>query len=122
MPKLRRAVITTPAVTGVKNVEWNKNDAFNRQQADDSYNQNPVKTKKAVSGSFELEGGAWSDLYNDTMVMVGKDASAAAGVETITSRTHTFTEVTTNSGMNADNDSGAGGVKISFEATTVTST
>lgn len=120
MPKLTRATMTTPAKTGVRNVEWNKNDTFNRTQADDSYLHNPVRTKKSVSGSFELEGGTFTDLYNDTMVIVAKDVSAAAGVETTTSRTFTFAEVTTNGGVNADNDGGNSGRKVSFEASTVT--
>lgn len=120
MAKFRRGTITSPATTGVVNIEHNRAHKFDRRQSDASFNQNPVRSIKGGSGSFELLGGSWTDLYNATLVMAIEDVSAANGTETIATKTLTFTEVTTNSGANANNDGGEGGRKVSFEYTDVT--
>jgi hypothetical protein len=54
------------------------------------------------------------------MTVTVEDVSAASGVETITTRTFTFTEVTSNSGADANNDGGEGSRKVNFEFTDYT--
>jgi hypothetical protein len=122
MPKYRRATITTPATSKVVNFEFNRNDTFDRRAADAEMSGDPVKTKAQGSGSFELCSGAFTNIYNSGLVAVVEDVAVAAGVETITSRTFTFTKVTSNDGMNANNDGGEGSRKISFEFGGVTET
>ena len=117
MAKFRRGTITSPATTGVVNVDFARSHKFDRRSSDASFNQNPVRTAKGGSGSFELTGNTFTDLYNATMVVAVEDVTASGGVETITNRTFTFSEVTTNSGANANNDGGEGSRKISFDFT-----
>lgn len=120
MPKYRRAKIGTPAVTGVVNFEYNTNDSFDRRSADDSLTGDPVKTKKQGSGSFELCSGAFTPIYNGTLAVTVEDVAVAAGVETITSRTLSFTKVTTNGGISANNDGGESSRKVTFDFGEVT--
>ena len=122
MPKYRRAKITTPIVGNVINFDFNRNDRFDRRSADDSMTGDPVKTKKEGSGSFELCSGAFTNIYNGSLVATVEDVAVAAGTETITQRTLTFTKVTTNDGMNANNDGGESSRKVSFDFGDVTET
>jgi hypothetical protein len=117
MAKFRRGTITSPATTGVVNVDFARSHKFDRRSSDASFNQNPLKTAHGGSGSFELTGNTFTDIYNGTLVIVVEDVSAASGVETVTSRTFTFSEVTTNQGANANNDGGEGSRKVSFDFT-----
>lgn len=122
MPKYRRGKITSPAITGVVNIEWNSNDKFDRRSADDSLEGDPVKLKKEGSGSFEVVSGSVAAIYNAAMTVTVEDVAVAAGTETITTRSFAFTKVTTNSGMSANNDGGESSRKVSFEFGSVTET
>lgn len=123
MAKYRRATITTPAITKVVNFDFNTANKFDRRSADDAMTGIPVKMKEEGSGSFELCSGTFAPIYNGSLVAVVQDvAVSSAGVETITSRTFTFTAVTTNQGMNANNDGGEGSRKVSFDFGAVTET
>lgn len=122
MPKYRRGKITSPAVTGVVNIEWASNDKFDRRSADDSLEGDPVKLKKEGSGSFELCSGTFSPIYNAAMTITVEDVAVAAGTETITTRSFAFTKVTTNQGMSANNDGGESGRKVNFDFAAVTET
>ncbi len=117
--KFRRGTITSPATSNVAKIDFDRDHKFDRRMADASFNQNPVKTSKGGSGSFDLTGGTFTDLYNASMVMVVEDVTAANG-ETITNRTFTFSEVTTNSGVGADNNGGEGSRRVKFEFTDFT--
>ena len=117
MGKFRRGTITSPATTSVVNGDYARSHKFDRRSSDASFNQNPVKTAKGGSGSFELTGGNFTDIYNGTMVIVVEDVTAANGVETIANKTITFSEVTTNQGAGFNNDGGEGSRKVSFDFT-----
>lgn len=120
MPKYRSGKITSPTQSNVVDIEWNENDKFDRRAADDSMVGDPVKLKKEGSGSFTLCSGSFSKIYNAEMIVTVGDVSAASGVETTTTRTFTFTKVTTNVGMSANNDGGESSRKVSFEFGAVT--
>lgn len=120
MPKFRRGTVTSPSTANVVKVNFKRSHKFDRRQADNSFNQNPVKTSKGGSGNFVLTGGTWTDLYNASLVIVVEDVTASAGVETITNRTFTFTEVTSNGGADADNDGGESSRTVDFEFTDYT--
>jgi hypothetical protein len=123
MAKYRRGRITSPAnVVNVVNIEFTKNDTFDRRSADDSLTGDPVKTKQQGSGSFELCSGAWTDLYNASMTITVEDVSVANDVETITTRSFAFTKVTSTSGVNANNDGGESSRRVNFEFGAVTET
>ena len=112
----QRALITSPAVGQVTKLSFQDSKMFLRRGADAEYAGGPVKTQTGGKGSFELRSGAQMNWYNQTVVMVGQDKTVAdGGTETTTNRTHTFTGVTSNDGMDHDNDSGVGSRKVEFE-------
>ena len=115
MPKYRGAKITSPAQANVIDLEFNDDPTFDRRAADDSMIGDPVKTKIAGSGSFSIVSGALPTLYNHTLIVQVKDVSVANAVETITTRTHTFTKVTGKPGYSGNNDGGESTGKVAFE-------
>jgi hypothetical protein len=97
------------------NFNYNDSDNFDRRGVDDSLRKTPVKTSEDGSGDFELRSGSVPRLYNDTLVVTQEDvAVAAGGTETITQRTHTFLNVSSNRSGSANNDGGEGAAKVSF--------
>lgn len=120
MPKYRRAKIISPSIANVVNFEFNRNDSFDRRSADEDLVGDPVKTKKQGSGSFELCSGSFTEIYNSTMNATVEDVSVVDGTETKTTRTFAFTKVTTNMGMNANNDGGESSRRVQFEFGAVT--
>ena len=122
MPKYRRAKITTPSIANVVSFEFNRNDKFDRRSADDVLIGDPVKLKKEGSGSFELCSGSFAAIYNGTLVVTVEDIAVAAGTETVTQHSFSFTKVTTNDGMSGNNDGGESSRKVSFDFGDVTET
>jgi hypothetical protein len=120
MAKLRRAKVTSPATSGVVDIEWNENDSFDRRAADDEMSGTPVMTKQQGSGSITLLSGSLAKLYNHTLVVQAQEVSVADGVETVTTKTYTFTKVSSNRGLSFNNDGGESSAKTSFDFGTVT--
>lgn len=120
--KIRRGKITTgggaPTVD-VANFQWDDKVEFDRKAVDDALFGVPVMMKKQGSGSFDILGGLIPSGYaTASMVFTYYEISVSAGVETSTSKTATFANVTFNIGGNVDNDSGPGTGKVTFEYST----
>jgi hypothetical protein len=120
MGAYRRGKITSPATANVVDIEFNENNRFDRRSVDDSLTASPVKTKKEGSGSFTLRSGTMPQLYNHSLVMTVEDVAVTDGTETITSRTFTFANVSSNRGLSANNDGGESSGKIAFDFSSVT--
>ena len=117
MAKIRRG--TVGAATNVKNVDWNDSYEFDRTAVDNEMSGKPVEMKRGGSGSLTLTAGSIASGYSAAdLVITYKEVSVAAGVETETEKTATFTDVTFNTGGSIDNDAGPGEIRISFDYAT----
>ena len=101
MPKLRGGILTVSgAQAGVRTLNFKDSNEFNREAADNALFGIPVEMKREGSGSVEFEsdtsipnGYQTTDwLYTYTKV------DATGGVETVTTKTMTFKNVTCNTG------------------------
>lgn len=118
MGKLRRATLTVGGVAcaNVGNVNYNTANKHDRRRADDNAKcLDPVRQTEEGTFDFELISGTLPACYNQDIVLVGKDVTVVAGVETVTTRTVTLTNCTINNGMSFDNDAGQGSRKITGE-------
>ena len=124
MAKIRRGKITGlngGIVADVANFQWDDKFEFDRKKVDDEFSGKPVLMSKEGSGSFELLSGSVASGYATTsLVFTYKEIAVTAGVETTTTKTATFADVTINQGGSVDNDSGPGSIKIGFEYSTCT--
>lgn len=121
--KIRRGKITTGGgapTADVLNFQWDDKVEFDRKAVDDQLAGKPVMMKKGGSGSFDILSGLIASGYaTASMVFTYYEIAVAAGVETSTSKTATFSDVTFNTGGNVDNDAGPGSGKVTFEYSTV---
>jgi len=119
--RIRRGTLTVgTAVSDVSNFEWNDAHEFDRSRADDEFSGVPVEMSRAGSGSFTLLAGSVATGYaTSSVVFTYKEVSVAAGVETVTQYTATFTDVTFNQGGNVPAE-GRGEKRISFDYSTCT--
>jgi hypothetical protein len=118
MAKIRRGTITSsgPAAVSVKDFEWNDSHDTDRRRVDDEMVGKVVQMGKSGSGSFTLLAGTFSSGYaTSTLVFTWSEVAVASGVETVTTKTATFTEVYFNTGGSVDNDAGPGERKINFD-------
>lgn len=124
MAKIRRGTITGlngGAVADVANFQWDDKFEFDRKRVDNEFSGKPVLMGKEGSGSFELLAGSVASGYaTSSLVFTYKEVAVAAGVETVTTKTATFADVTISQGGSVDNDSGPGSIKISFDYSTCT--
>ena len=102
------------AVTGVKSVQWDQGDEYDRSQGDDELSGDPVLMKEAGSGTIELLGGAIPSCYGQDIVVKYNEITVAAGAESETEKTVTFGKCTINPGGNVPSG-GAGGRSIKFD-------
>ena len=96
LKRMRRATITTPAaVTGVRDFTYDDGAEFDMTGGDDAPVGDPVKMKDGpYDVGFELLGplAAIVTGYCASLVVAGKVITVTAGVETVATRTLTFTD------------------------------
>lgn len=119
----KSVTLATTLLSGVRNVEWDPANEYNRDPGDEQFSGDPVETSRKGSGSFDLMAGAVPACYGQGMVVVHNEVSVddASGTETITTKTTTFTKVTINKGYKVPAGN-VGGISVKFdfaEATTV---
>lgn len=114
--KYRRATVTIgSAVNNVLNFKYQAQDKNDRRTGDkDMSCKMPVALLKAGSGSFDVVSGAIPSVMNGTLVATVEDV-AQAETETVTNRTLTFANVTTQGSGNFDNNGGEGSRTVNFE-------
>lgn len=99
----------------VANMQWDDNHEFDRSKGDNEMHGIPVQMSEGGSGSFELLAGNVPSGYGTAnMVYTYKEVSVATGVETVTDKTVTFTEVTFVTGGNVPAD-GKGSRAVKFD-------
>lgn len=118
--RIRRGTLTVNSVSvaGVANFEWNDAYEMDRSRADNESAGTPVLMKTGGSGSFTLLSGSVASGYAaGNVVLTYIQVTQAAGVETPTNKTATFTGVTFNTGGSVPAE-GRGEIKVSFEYAT----
>ena len=114
--RIRRGTLdVNGAVANVANFEWTDAWEFDRSRADDEFSGTPVLMSKGGSGSLTLLAGSIATGYQTSdWVFTYNEVAVAAGVETVTQYTATFTQVTTNTGGTVPAE-GKGEIRVSFE-------
>jgi hypothetical protein len=115
----KSVTIAGSAVTGVKAVNYDQNDEYDRSPGDDQLSGDPVQIKKAGSGTIELLGGTIPSCYDQSIVVVHQEVVVTNGAETETDKTTTFTKCTINKGANVPSGS-AGSKTVKFDFAEVT--
>lgn len=117
--RLRRATIA--GTTCVANIQIQENNEYDRRACDDNFYGEPVLIRKGGTLTIEVLSGALPQFLNDQVVVTGEDvAVAAGGAETVTSRTYTLENVSTNRSANFDNDTGRSSGTVTGEFSTLT--
>ncbi len=115
--RIRRGTLSIAgaAQASVSNFEWTDAREFDRSKGDDEWSGQPVEMDRKGSGSFTLLSGNVASGYAlGDIVLTYKDVSVVNGVETVTSKTATFTLVTFNNGGSVPAE-GRGEIRISFD-------
>jgi len=114
--RIRRGTLTIgSSVSDVSNFEWNDSHEFDRSKADDEWSGTPVEMNRAGSGSFTLLAGSVATGYaTSNVVFVYTEVEVTSGVESTSTKTHTFTGVTFNMGGSVPAE-GKGEIRISFD-------
>jgi hypothetical protein len=118
--RIRRGLLTVgSSVPNLANLDWNDSHEFDRSKGDEEFSGKPVEMSRSGSGSFELLAGHIATGYAATAVFVYKevDINETTGVETVVSKTATFTDVTINQGGNVPAE-GRGSRRFAFEYAT----
>ena len=107
--------IAGTSVTGVKSIQWDTSNDYNRDTTDDSLHGTPVLTREQGSGTIELEGGTVPACYDQDIVVKHQEVSVATGTETKSEKTTTFHHGTLNKGANVPSgDVGSRSIKFDF--------
>lgn len=119
--RIRRGTLTIgTAISNVSNMEWNDQKEFDRSQGDNEFSGTPIEMKRAGSGTFTLLAGSIPSGYaTSDPVLTYNEVSVVAGVETVVTKSVTFTQVTVNQGGSVPAE-GKGEKKISFDYATST--
>lgn len=120
--RIRRGIVSCNGgqVTGMANVDFQDAHDFDRSNADNQFSGIPIEMIRKGSGTIEwLSGGQGTGYGTSSMVVTFYEISQTNGVETVTTKTATFTNVTFNRGYNIPAE-GAGRVKVSFDYSTCT--
>ena len=109
--------VSGASVSGMANVRWDDELEVNRDPADDELSGQPVIMQKRGRGSAEIFSGSIATGYATSMSLVYTEVTVAGGVESTTSKTVTWTDVTISAGGNVQ--AGARGARnYSFEYAT----
>lgn len=119
--RIRRGIVTLGSqVAGMANADWDDKHEFDRSKSDDQWSGVPIEMNRAGSGTLEfLSGGIPTGYGTSSMVVTFYVITQSNGVETVSTKTATFTDVTFNRGHSIPAE-GPGKVKVAFDYSTCT--
>lgn len=119
--RIRRGTLNTGAsVSNLAELSWDDAYEFDRSRADNEFSGTPVEMSRQGSGTVKLLAGSITGGYQTaSWVFTYYEVEVTNGVESVVSKTATFTNVTCNRGGSVPAE-GRGEITIKFDYATCT--